>query len=35
MVSLLLAKGDGAASSAEGGKQMVVHCSVSTARLGG
>lgn len=36
-VSLALAKGDGAASSAEGGKQMVAHCSVGAsllARLG-
>lgn len=28
IVSLPLAEGDGAGSSAEGGKQMVVHCSV-------
>lgn len=32
-VSLTLAKGDGADSSAEGGKQMVAHCSVGASLL--
>lgn len=32
-VSLLLAEGDGMASSAEGGKQMVAHCSVRASPL--